>query len=58
MINTKNDLKLMIGSAIADDAIVGANAIVTRVFNKNIVLAGVPAKKISINGRASSRESI
>lgn len=51
--------KLMIGASIADNTIVGANAVVTNVFTeKNIVIAGVPARKISDKGFASGRESI
>ena len=43
--------KLMIGVNIADDVIVGANAVVTKdVAEPNIVVAGVPAKKISDRG--------
>ena len=40
--------KLLIGVNLADNIIVGANAVVTKSFNEpNIVLAGIPARKIS-----------
>lgn len=48
--------KIMIGVHLADDIIVGANAVVTKSFNEpNIVLAGIPAKKISDKGMKSGR---
>ena len=43
--------KLMIGVTIADNVIVGANAVVTKSIEEtNIVVAGIPAKKISDKG--------
>lgn len=43
--------KIMIGVHLADDIIVGANAVVTKSFmEQNIVLGGIPAVKISENG--------
>lgn len=43
--------KLMIGVHIKDDTIVGANAVVTKSFDEeNIVIAGIPAKKITDKG--------
>jgi serine O-acetyltransferase len=43
--------KIMIGVHIADDVIVGANAVVTKdITEPNIVVAGLPARKISCNG--------
>ena len=43
--------KVMIGVHLAKDIIVGANAVVTKSFTEeNIVLAGIPAVKISNNG--------
>lgn len=51
--------KLMIGVSIKDGTIVGANAVVTKSFDEeNIVIAGIPAKKISNNGRLSERKQI
>lgn len=48
--------KIMIGVHLADDIIVGANAVVTKSFNEpNIVLVGIPAKKISDKGMKSGR---
>lgn len=48
--------KLLIGVHLADNIIVGANAVVTKSFEEsNVVLAGIPAKKISNNGMASGR---
>ena len=39
--------KLLIGVNLADNIIVGANAVVTKSFNEpNIVLAGIPARKM------------
>lgn len=43
--------KLMMNTEIADDIIIGANAVVTKKFIKpNVVLAGIPAKIISEKG--------
>lgn len=43
--------KILIGVHLADDIIVGANAVVTKSFTEqNIVLGGIPARKISENG--------
>lgn len=43
--------KIMIGVHIEDDVIVGANAVVTKDIDEpNIVVAGLPAKKISGKG--------
>lgn len=51
--------KLLIGVNIKPGTIVGANAVVTKSFDEeNIVIAGIPAKKISNNGRFSGREQI
>ena len=51
--------KLVIGARIGNDVIVGANAVVTKPFlEDNIVLAGVPAKKISNNGFSCQRKTI
>lgn len=50
------DSKLLIGVNLADNIIVGANAVVTKSFNEpNIVLAGIPARKISDKGMNSGR---
>lgn len=51
--------KIMIGVQLNDGIIVGANAVVTKSFlEPNIVLAGIPAKKISNKGIYSGREKI
>ena len=51
--------KLMIRISIGNDTIVGANAVVTKSFDEdNIVIAGVPAEKISNKGFASGRVSV
>ena len=51
--------KLMIGVNIKTGTIVGANAVVTKSFDEeNIVVAGIPAKKISNNGTLSGRSNI
>lgn len=51
--------KLMIGISIKTGTIVGANAVVTKCFDEeNIVIAGIPAKKISNNGTLSGRVAI
>ena len=43
--------KILSNVKMGNDIIIGANAVVTKSFdNDNIVLAGVPAKKISDNG--------
>lgn len=48
--------KIMENIYIADDVIIGANAVVTHnIEEPNTVWAGVPAKKISNNGFASNR---
>lgn len=48
--------KLLIGVHLVDIIIVGANAVVTKsFFEQNIVIAGLPAKKISDNGTKSGR---
>ena len=40
------------GIRIADNVAVGANAVVTKdILEENIAVAGVPAKKVSNNGR-------
>ena len=40
------------GITVADNVAIGANAVVTKsVFEEDIAIAGVPAKKISDNGR-------
>ena len=36
----------MPGVTIGDNVIIGANAVVTHSFPKNVVIAGVPAKNI------------
>lgn len=44
----------MIGVHIDDDVIIGANAVVTKsILEKNVVVAGVPAKIISHDGFAT-----
>ena len=49
----------MIGVNIKTGTIVGANAVVTKSFDEeNIVVAGIPAKKISNNGTLSGRSNI
>ena len=51
--------KLLIGVHLADNIIVGANAVVTKSFKENnIVIAGIPAKKISNKGTNSGRIKI
>lgn len=51
--------KLLIGIHLADNIIVGANAVVTKSFEEhNIVIAGIPAKKISNKGTNSGRLKI
>lgn len=51
--------KLMIGVHIKTGTIVGANAVVTKDFDEeNIVVAGIPAKKISNKGMLSGRLKI
>lgn len=51
--------KLLIGVNLADNIIVGANAVVTKSFNElNIVIAGIPARKISDKGTKSGRVKI
>ena len=51
--------KLLIGVNLADNIIVGANAVVTKSFNEpNIVIAGIPAKKISDKGMNSGRVKV
>ena len=51
--------KLLIGVNLADNIIVGANAVVTISFNElNIVIAGIPARKISDKGTKSGRVKI
>ena len=51
--------KLLIGVNLADNIIVGANAVVTKSFNEpNIVLAGIPARKISEKGMKSGRKKV
>lgn len=51
--------KLMIGVSVKTGTIVGANAVVTKSFDEeNIVIAGIPAKKISNKGTLSGREKI
>ena len=51
--------KLLIGVHLADNIIVGANAVVTKSFEEqNIVIAGIPAKKISDKGTNSGRIKI
>ncbi len=48
--------KILTGVHLADDVIVGANAVVTKSINEpNTVWAGIPAKKISDKGFASNR---
>lgn len=48
--------KLLIGVHLVDIIIVGSNAVVTKsFFEQNIVIAGLPAKKISDNGTKSGR---
>lgn len=43
--------KIIMGIQISDDSIIGANAVVTKDIDEpNIVVAGVPAKKISNKG--------
>lgn len=49
----------MIGVHLADDIIVGANAVVIKSFNEpNIVLAGIPARKNSEKGMKSGRTKV
>ena len=44
---------------IADDVIIGANAVETKsVFEQNIVVAGIPAKKINNNGYRDRKNAI
>lgn len=51
--------KLLIGVNLADNIIVGTNAVVTKSFNElNIVIAGIPARKISDKGTKSGRVKI
>lgn len=51
--------KLLTGVHLADNTIVGANAVVTKKFEEaNIVIAGIPAKKISNKGTKSGRTKI
>lgn len=51
--------KILTGVRLADNTIVGANAVVTKIFEEdNIVIAGIPAKKISNKGRKSGRTKI
>ena len=51
--------KLLIGVNLADNIIVGANVVVTKSFNEpNIVLAGIPARKISEKGMNSGRKKV
>ena len=51
--------KLLIGVNLADNIIVGANAVVTKSFNEhNIVLAGIPARKINEKGMKSGRTKV
>lgn len=51
--------KIMPNVNIASDVIIGANAVVTKnVDEENIVMGGVPAKKISSNGFRSNRKVI
>ena len=51
--------KLLIGVNLADNIIVGANAVVTKSFNEpNIVLAGIPARKIYEKGMKSGRKKV
>lgn len=49
--------KVIGGVKIADDIVIGANAVVNKSFlEKDIAIAGVPAKKISDNGRSTYRK--
>ena len=49
----------MIGVHLAENVIVGANAVVTKSFEEaNIVIAGIPAKKISDKGMNSGRVKV
>ena len=51
--------KIMKNVEIADDVIIGANAVVTKsVFEQNIVVAGIPAKKINNNGYRDRKNAI
>jgi serine O-acetyltransferase len=51
--------KILIDVSLADDIIIGANAVVTKSFlEPNIVLAGLPAGKISNKGMSSNRNKI
>lgn len=51
--------KILTGVKIANDVIVGANAVVTKsIHEENTVWAGIPAKKISDKGFASNRDFI
>lgn len=51
--------KLLTGVHLADNTIVGANAVVTKKFEEaNIVIAGIPAKKIFNKGTKSGRTKI
>ena len=51
--------KIMIGVHLAENIIVGANAVVTKSVNEpNIVLAGIPARKISEKGMKSGRKKV
>lgn len=51
--------KILIGVHLSDYTIVGANAVVTKSFDEeNIVIAGIPAKKISDKGTKFGRIKI
>lgn len=51
--------KILTGVTIANDVIIGANAVVTKpIYEENTVWAGIPAKKISNKGFASNRDYI
>lgn len=46
----------MTGVTIGDNVIIGANAVVTHSFPKNVVIAGVPAKIIkTLDGNDKTR---
>lgn len=49
----------MVGVSIPSYSIIGANAVVTKSFNEeNIVIAGVPAIKISDKGMKTERQYV
>jgi lipopolysaccharide O-acetyltransferase len=49
---------IMPGVTLGDNCVVGANAVVTRSFPANTILAGVPARAIGVNNSEATEESI